>query len=309
MAITSVGYDGTVDEVQWAKLHPATSSRPGIVNDSFAIIVTGATRTVRMPAGSWYGFGVYDTSDTNVDLVGTAVSSGTRWDTLVLRRDWTTNTSAFMLLAGTSTKAISASVQNNPGVVADQVLYLVRFDSALAEAQELADLREYGRTMMFFSDGASGFPDASRYLYGQPMLGRLGSSLGQDLGVKRSNGWDYLLARPWTDLAMSGSVASGNLAQYRVVGDVLELRGLVQPAGGGSFSTSSVTVATLATTLRPQYSGEFAVGAGGVSANTYHAKLTIVSASAATDAGAIQVKTSGTGVTYIRLDGVRISLS
>lgn len=306
MAITSIGYDGTVDEVQWAKLHPAASSRPTLVTVADASIVTGATRTVRMPAGSWYGFGVYDTSDANVDLVGGAVSSGTRWDTLVLRRDWTTNTSTFMLLAGTSTKAISAAVQNNPGVVADQVLYLVRFDSALAEAQELADIREFGRTMMFFVDGASGFPDASRYLYGQPMIGRLGASLGQDLAIKRSTGWDYLLARPWTDLPLSGSVASGNLAQYRVVGDVLELRGLVQPAGGGSFSTSFLTVATLATSLRPQVGAQFAVGAGGVSASTYHALLQIRSA---TDGGTIEVKTSGTGVTYIRLDGVRISLS
>lgn len=104
------------------------------------------------PARAW-GDGVLSEWDPvnggeiRANLNGAPVASGSRWDTLVIRRTWQpastpTGTAELMLLTGSSTKAISAQLTTDAGATtSDQPLYLVRFDATSTVVQEIVDLR------------------------------------------------------------------------------------------------------------------------------------------------------------------------
>ena len=305
MAITSIGYDGTVDEVQWAKLAPLLGANYRSRGIGLTV-VSGSDRTVRVSTGVLFGYGVADTIDATVDLQAGTISSGTRWDTVVLRRNWGSNTSTLQILAGTSTKAQSSLVQSNPGVTDDQVLGLIRLDAGASAVQEIWQPQESSFDPIVTPNSA--FPDYTKYSYGQLYVAwPFGSP---DLAYRGASGWRSLLAPSWSTLPLSSNAVAGtNTPQYRVIGDTVELRGSVNPAAGGTFSSSLLQIATLATSLQPQVGGEFVVSADGVSASTFHAQLEVRAAGAATLPGALRVKTSGTGVSEINLDGVRFSLT
>lgn len=145
MAITSIGYDGSVNEAEWAKMIPAVGSSSYGVKDTADWKVTPhATmdRGVNIAVGSGWGHGVLDTSDTTVSLQGATVGSGSRWDCVVMRRNWsgTGGLSEFVLISGSSTKQIP-SRNTSPGSLDDQPIALVRFDAGQTAPQEIIDLR------------------------------------------------------------------------------------------------------------------------------------------------------------------------
>jgi len=308
MAITSIGYDGTVDEVAWAKLHPAASTRPQVISGGPPSIVSGVDRTVRVPALEAYGFGVYVTNDANVDLQAASVASGSRWDTVVLRRDWGTNASSFVIVQGTATQAVSASVQSNPGVTADQVLALIRIDAGVTAIAALVDMREWHASPFVSASGIT-WPDANTYPYGQVTVQSDGKA--PDVGVRRGTApsayWDQVLARPWSNLTLNIAVVaqSGPVPQWRVVGDVFELRGTFNPSGGGKFTAGNwYTVTNLSASVRPLRSHAFVVAAYGLTAATYNARCEVL-----TD-GTVRVKVaSDANLTEMTLDGLRFSLT
>src|SRR5699024_11921313 len=90
MAITSVGYDGSINEEQWAIMAPRIGMPYWVADtDSLAAtIVKDADRTVRLAGGQFGGLGVMDTSDCSEDGSFEPVSSGDRYDLIVARRDW-----------------------------------------------------------------------------------------------------------------------------------------------------------------------------------------------------------------------------
>jgi len=145
MAITSIGYDGTVDESDWAKLMgQAARSTYGVADRTHWRVTTHPTlaRGVSIATGSGWGHGVYDTSDTTVSLAGATISSGTRWDMVVARRNWsgTGGSTTFAMITGTSTKALP--VRNvNPGSLDDQPIALVQFTAGQSAATAIVDLR------------------------------------------------------------------------------------------------------------------------------------------------------------------------
>jgi hypothetical protein len=120
MAITSNGYDGTVDEVQWAKLASSLGTRDGVGGEGDLLVtaVAGLDRTVAIAAGTAYGHGILDTNSASFNVQLTTLGSGTRWDTIVVRRDWQppTGISTLTYVTGTATQAIAAAVNNNPGL-------------------------------------------------------------------------------------------------------------------------------------------------------------------------------------------------
>lgn len=145
MALFSTGYDGTIDETQWAKLQGAAASVYGVSTPtSWAVTpVAGADRTISIAPGIGWGHHVLDESDSNYTLQGGAVSSGSRWDTVVLRRNWAPiggGPSAFRLNPGTGTRAI-ASRQTNPGTLDDQPIALVQFTAGQTQPTAIVDLR------------------------------------------------------------------------------------------------------------------------------------------------------------------------
>lgn len=129
----------------------------------------GGDRAVSVRQGSAWGDGVLSTWNTGAVLNGASVSSGSRWDTVVIRREWTpesspTGTATLMLLQGGSSRAISTSRTTDAGVTtSDQPIALVRFQAGQTAVQEIVDLRTWagaGGGMVAVSDAALAYLDA-----------------------------------------------------------------------------------------------------------------------------------------------------
>jgi hypothetical protein len=149
MAITSIGYDGSVNEAQWSKLIPlAGSSHYGVAAGQDWKVTPHATldRGITVATGSGWGHGILDTSDTTVSLQGTAVSSGSRWDLVVARRNWggAGGLTTFVLVTGSSSKSLPAR-NTTPGTLDDQPLALVQFTAGQTAPTSVVDLRCWAR--------------------------------------------------------------------------------------------------------------------------------------------------------------------
>jgi hypothetical protein len=135
MAITGVGFDGTVNETQDAlrsrflgNVLPVVDSR----DDLAVTIDTGSARSVRVAAGACWVPGVMISNSVEAflqfDIVPTAGQS--RWDALVLRVNWSNNTVTLTKVNGTAsaapTETLPPGLTYNPGVLYDYVLALVK---------------------------------------------------------------------------------------------------------------------------------------------------------------------------------------
>lgn len=150
MAITSVGYDGTVDEVQWASMVSKVGGYEYGVDGAghFAVTQSAGTRMISIAAGLAWGRGVMDISDAAAVIQLEAVTTGSRYDLIALRRTWgpaNGGPTELVVIKGTSTKAIPSGRKSNPGVIDDQPLALVRVQAGAASIPEIVDLRVWGR--------------------------------------------------------------------------------------------------------------------------------------------------------------------
>jgi hypothetical protein len=146
MAITSVGYDGSIDETQWAEMiKKVGSSDYGVIDaPSWKVTaVVGGTRTVSIATGKGWGHGVFDHIDANVTVALDSVSSGFRWDLIAMRRDWTGTggSSTIVKVNGTATKGIPTGRESGPGVIDDQPLALVQITAGQSMPTAIVDLR------------------------------------------------------------------------------------------------------------------------------------------------------------------------
>ena len=149
MAITSIGYDGSVNESQWAKMVPLVgSAHYGVSGSGDWKVTPHATldRGLSIATGSGWGHGVLDTSDTTASLQGGTVSSGSRWDLVVMRRNWsgTGGASTFVLVPGGTTMVLPTR-NTAPGTLDDQPIALVKFSAGQTSAQTIVDLRCWAR--------------------------------------------------------------------------------------------------------------------------------------------------------------------
>lgn len=145
MALTSIGYAGSVTSANWAKLTAAFGAQYGVggAGDWKVTTVAGQDRTVSIAVGSGFGHGILDTTDASETVQLGTVGSGSRWDTIVARRTWSTPATVLMAVQGTSTQAISASRQANPGVVDDQPIALVQVTAGQQLPTAVVDLRSW----------------------------------------------------------------------------------------------------------------------------------------------------------------------
>lgn len=128
MAIISAGYDGTVDEVQFASLMHRYSV---LGADDFKATTQAGDRIVSIADGTAYGPGTVDVA-TSIPNIQFAAATGTRWDLVVLRRDWQPpgGATSVVIIQGPPTKGyptVGTSATNwnrRPGVMDDQPLYL-----------------------------------------------------------------------------------------------------------------------------------------------------------------------------------------
>lgn len=145
MAITSVGYDGTVTEVQWAQMISAVgSSTYGVagVNDWKVSVHPTLDKGINIAPGTGYGHGIFDISDATATITGAALASGTRYDMVVAKRDWTGagGVTTFRIITGSSSRTMP-NRQKTPGSIDEQPIALVRFDAGQTKASAIVDLR------------------------------------------------------------------------------------------------------------------------------------------------------------------------
>lgn len=135
MAIITAGYDGTVDETQFAEiLHRYSVVGP----DDFKATTQAGDRIVAISDGVALGPGTRDVA-TGIAPIQFAVASGTRWDLVVLRRDWQPpgGATTVEIVQGGSTRTFPAvgtagtNWNRRPGIVDDQPLYLQEVNGTL----------------------------------------------------------------------------------------------------------------------------------------------------------------------------------
>jgi hypothetical protein len=146
MAIVSYGYDGAVNEQAWAVLSTFVGRDYAAAGsgDWQVGAINGVDRGVAVAPGLIYGRGVCDVNDAPIVLQGAVVTSGSRWDTVVARRNWAGaggSTTAVLVTGGTS-QAIANGLNSQPGTLDDQPLALVRFAAGQLAPQEVIDLRD-----------------------------------------------------------------------------------------------------------------------------------------------------------------------
>jgi hypothetical protein len=142
VAITSRGYTGTIDYADWATVATHMGGSYSVFGEqSFVLSAGEGDREVVIGPGTAAGAGIIDVSDSSVSLSGESVTSGSRWDMVVLHREWgVVNATSLQLVTGGSSKALPAR-ETSPGTEDDQPLYLVRFTAGQTAVQEIVDLR------------------------------------------------------------------------------------------------------------------------------------------------------------------------
>ena len=128
MAWSNVGFDGTINELEWAKLSSnlGNSYVAATLSDCAVTAVSGA-RQVSVSAGTLYGDGINSTNSAP-EVVSLTTPVNGQWYLIVLRRTWATNTSALVVVAGATTTTATPTtvpgsyptINTNPGVVTDQ---------------------------------------------------------------------------------------------------------------------------------------------------------------------------------------------
>lgn len=150
VTFTSVGYDtigGTpYNEISWAKAHPEIgSSLYGVrgAGDWKVSAVSGADRTVSIAAGFGWGCGVIDETTTNDTIQLDTIASGSRWDLIAVRRDWTptAGVSQFVKINGGSIQAIPGGRLVGRGSIDDQPIALVQVTAGQTQPTAILDLR------------------------------------------------------------------------------------------------------------------------------------------------------------------------
>jgi hypothetical protein len=161
VAITTAGYDGTIDEVQLADmLYRYSVEGP----DDYKATTQAGDRIVAIGNGTALGPGTVDVA-TNLPTIQFASATGTRWDLVALRRDWQPpgGLSEIVIIQGGSAQDYPAvgtattSWNRRPGIMDDQPLYLQQVNGTLLGAR--IDLRcwEAHGGMVAASESALGY--------------------------------------------------------------------------------------------------------------------------------------------------------
>lgn len=152
VAFISNGYDTTPEkpygEGVWADSHPSIGlASYGVrsAGDWKVTAVSGQDRTVSISAGRGFGHGVTDKTVANDTIQLDTISSGSRWDLIVCRRDWTptAGVSSFVKVNGGATAVIPGGRQVGPGNIDDHPLALVQVTAGQTQPTQIIDLRTW----------------------------------------------------------------------------------------------------------------------------------------------------------------------
>ena len=128
MTWTNWGFDGTINESQWAQMAGLLGNGYVALNSSSCVVtaVPGA-RSVSVSAGTLYGDGVVSVNASAKTVAMTTPVNG-QWYVIALRRTWATNTVELVAVAGATTTTTTPTappstlptLNANVGVLADQ---------------------------------------------------------------------------------------------------------------------------------------------------------------------------------------------
>lgn len=150
MAINSYGYPGTINSIQWSKMSEELGGAYSVAdtNDLAGSIVVGPDRTISIAAGTAFGRGVMDVVTAAVQVQLDTVATGSRWDLVALRRNWTTNATTIVKVNGGGTATIPSGRLSGPGVQDDQPLLLVQITAGNTTPTAILDLRTWGSKLI-----------------------------------------------------------------------------------------------------------------------------------------------------------------
>ncbi|MDN4644916.1 hypothetical protein [Arthrobacter sp. PsM3] len=157
MALTSVFYDGVVTETDRAKNRTGAPDY-GVygVGDFEVTAHPSIPYAVLSKAGRAHGHGVTDTAGTDQVVQCGTLASGTRWDLIVVRRNWQNSLggpSTLVAIPGGTTMEIPAARKIGPGVEDDQPIALVQWQGGLSAPAKIVDLRVWaGNGALFAKD-------------------------------------------------------------------------------------------------------------------------------------------------------------
>lgn len=175
MAITSIGFAGSVGAVEFAQLAVHQGALYPVVcgKDDLAVTANpGGTLTCNVAPGASAGQGVKTTSTATEAVTFSAVVTPgqTRWDAVVLRRSWaSTGSAALVVVPGTAgagaPMVLPAGVDDSLNSTHDHVLALVQITYGNTVPTQVIDRRLQG-SKVFTAPALTALPPASAALYG-----------------------------------------------------------------------------------------------------------------------------------------------
>lgn len=148
----SNGYDTTptnpYTEGAWADAHPSIGLATYGVRSPLhwkVTAVAGQDRTVSINAGQGFGYGVTDKTYENETIQLDTIASGSRWDMIAVRRDWTPTAgqTKFVKVNGGASAVIPGGRQASPGGIDDQPIALVQVTAGQTQPTGFIDLRTW----------------------------------------------------------------------------------------------------------------------------------------------------------------------
>lgn len=302
MTITSIGYDGTVQETDWAYLSrllgtdAAAYAVTGTTGDMRCRIAGTGTRPVTVGPGRLFGSGIMDNNSADVVLNPAALASGIRWDTVCMDRNWAGSggTSTLVIRSGTSTKAITLA-NTTPGVREDQPIALIKLDSTFTAVQQIIDLRAQAEKLKIYA--------TEEAVLVQPPFGM---AYALDTGhhyLATATGWVDLQKPVWTNITLPSSVVQFAFApRFTKMGGVVYLQGGYSKTDGTNFvggggTGGAYSLGNLPVGFRPGQNLAFTVDHGYTTADTKVFRVNVSSA------GVITGVPSG-DIAAMRIDGI-----
>lgn len=145
MALKSVFYDGAVTESDRAS-NRAGAADYGVygANDFKVTAHPSIPYAVLVKAGRAHGHGVTDEAEIDQVVNCPSLASGTRWDLIVVRRNWQPELggpSVLVPLTAGADPVIPGSRKVGPGVEDDQPLFFVKWQGGVSAPDEFIDMR------------------------------------------------------------------------------------------------------------------------------------------------------------------------
>lgn len=154
MTLSSVATaNTTVGPSQFADMMQAFAAKFVVGSPNDFKPAVGANRQVTVQPGACIAGGNRVRSTAVETVTCQAVSSGVRWDAIVLRVDWSTGATSILAIPGTSTSIninpstsspSTTKVNRIPGVMYDALIAVVRVTSSSSYVDSLMDMRMWG---------------------------------------------------------------------------------------------------------------------------------------------------------------------